>query len=93
MYAASLIKKSCYWLKQVLVDLIDTQFEDNEDGGVGMIEARTEDNKLQRIFFTKEPYYVMNIIASLITLDELEGANTRKHFIDRSRMKETNQFT
>ena len=41
----------------------------------------------------KEPDYVINTMVSWTTLDELEGANTRKHFIDRSRMKETNQFT
>ena len=54
---------------------------------------RTEDNKLFKIFCMKEMDYVMNIVASWITLDELEGARTRKYFTDSSGTKETNQFT
>ena len=38
-----------------------------------MIEVRTEDNKLFQIFFMEEPYYLMKIMASWMTLDELEG--------------------
>ena len=30
----------------------------------------------------KESYYVMNIISCWVTLDYLEGAKTRKYFID-----------
>ena len=45
------------------------------------------------MFFMKEPYYLMKIVASWMTLDELEGARTRRYFIDISGTKETNQFT
>ena len=31
----------------------------------------------------KEPDYLMKIMASWMTLDELEGARTRRHFVDR----------
>ena len=58
-----------------------------------MIEARTRYNKPFRIFCMKEPDYVMNIMVSWMTLDELEGAKTRRYFIDRSGTKETKQFT
>ena len=58
-------------------DLIDTHFEDKEFGDVVMIEARTEDNKLLKVFLIKEPDYVVKIMASLMALDELEGARTR----------------
>ena len=58
-----------------------------------MIEARTEVNKLFRIFCMKYPDYVMNIVASWITLDELEGARTRRYFIESSGTNDTKQFT
>ena len=41
----------------------------------------------------KEPDYVMKILASWITLDELYGARTRRDFIESSGTKETKQFT
>ena len=41
----------------------------------------------------KESDYVMKIMASWITLDELSGARKRKYFIDISGTKETKQFT
>ena len=34
----------------------------------------------------------MKMMESSMTHDELEGANTRKYFIDRSGTKETKQF-
>ena len=34
VYAAALIKKRRYWPKGVLGDLVDTHFEDKEDGDV-----------------------------------------------------------
>ena len=52
-YAAALINNWCCCSKGVSDDLIDTKFEDKEVNDVGMIEARTEDNKLFKIFFMK----------------------------------------
>ena len=46
-----------------------------------MIEAITQDNKLFQIFFMKDTDYVINIMESWTTLDELEGAKTGKDFI------------
>ena len=57
------------------------------------MKTRTEDNKLFKIFCMKDPDYVMKIISSWMTLDELEGASTRRDFIDSSGTKETKQFT
>ena len=56
-----------------------------------MIEAKTEDNKLGNLFF-KEPDYVIKLMASWMTLDDLVGARTRRDFIDRFGTKETKQF-
>ena len=47
---------------------------------------------LFKIFCMKEPYYVMKIMVSWMTLDELEGGRTRIYFIDRSGTKDTKQF-
>ena len=68
-----MIKKWYYWPKEVPGDLIDTHFEDNKVGGVVMIEERIEDDKFFRIFCMKYPYYVMKIVASWMTLGELEA--------------------
>ena len=64
VYVLDLIKKGRYWPKGVPGDLIDTHFEDKEVGGFGIIEARTEGNKLFKIFCMKKPDYVMNIMES-----------------------------
>ena len=93
VYVEALIKKWRYWPKGVPGDLIDTHFEDKESGDVEMIQARTEDNKLSKIFCMKQPYYVMKMMAGWMTLDELEGAITRRDFIYSSVTKETKQFT
>ena len=50
VYAESLIKQQHYWTKGVPGNLIDTHFEDKEVYDVGMIEARTKDNKLFKLF-------------------------------------------
>ena len=58
-----------------------------------MIEDRTEDNKLFKIFCMKYPDYLMKIIAIWKTLYELEGTRTGRYFIDISKMKEMEQIT
>ena len=58
-----------------------------------MIESIIEDNKLFKIFCMKDPDYVMKIMASWMTLDGLEGARTRRYFIDINGTKETKHFT
>ena len=52
-----------------------------------MIVERTEDNKLFKIFCIKDPDYVMKIMTSWMTLDELEGAKTIINFIYSSGTK------
>ena len=49
-----------------------------EVGDVEMIMAANEEGKPFKIFCFKEPDYVMNIMASWMTLDELEGANSKR---------------
>ena len=73
--------------------MIDTLFEYKEVGDVGMIEAMTGDNKLFKIFCIKEPDYVMKIMVSWRTLDELEGETTRRDCIYNSGKKDMKQFT
>ena len=59
-------------------------------GDVIIIEAITEDHKLFIVFCVKDTYYLMKIMASWMTIDALEGAKTRRDFIYRSGMKDTN---
>ena len=58
-----------------------------------MIEGRSEDNKLFKMFSMNDLDYVMKILASWMTLDELEGARKRTYFIESSRKKDTKKFT
>ena len=92
VYKAALIKKRHYWPKGVPDDLIDINFEYKKVGDVGMIEARTEENKYFEIFCMKDRDYVTKIMASWVTLDELEGENKIRYFIDSSVTKEMKQF-
>ena len=50
-----------------------TAFADKEVGDVDMLEDSTEGGKIFHIFCFKENDYVMKIVASWMTLDELEG--------------------
>ena len=86
VYVRDLTKKRHYWPKGVSGDFIDTHFQGKEVGDVGMLEAINQDNNSFQIFCMKEPDYVMNIMVSWMTLRELEGAKTRRDFIDSSGM-------
>ena len=51
-----------------------------------MLEAITEEGtkvKAFNIFCFKEPEYVMNIMATWMTLEELDGADTRREYKGR----------
>ena len=50
VYVGSLIKKRCYWLKEVPGDLIDTHFKDKEVRDDGMLDSIIQYNKLLIIF-------------------------------------------
>ena len=58
-----------------------------------MIEARTEDNKLFKIFCVKQTDYLMKMMVSWMKFYELEGAKKRRDFIDSSGMKQTKLVT
>ena len=73
VYVGALIKKRRYWPKSVAGDLIEQNFAYKEVGGVDMLEASTEDGKPFRVFFLKYPEYVMKVMASWMTLDDLGG--------------------
>ena len=80
VYAAALIKKRKYWPKGVRGDAIDEYFAEKDVTHVDMLEAITEEGpegKAFKIFF-KEPEYVMKIMATWMTLEELDRADTRR---------------
>ena len=52
-----------------------------------MLAAKTQDNNPFQIFCMKDPYYVVNVMASWMTLDELEGTKTRRDLIYSSGTK------
>jgi hypothetical protein len=84
VYGGALIKKRRYWPKSVPGDLIDRHFADKEVGDYDMLETTTEEGKPFKIFCFKEPDYVMKIMASWMTLNELEGAQTKRDYKDAS---------
>ena len=69
-YAGSLIKKRYYRTKVFTGNLIDTHFKYKEVSDIDVIEARTQENKSFQIICTKEPDYLINIMASCMTLDD-----------------------
>ena len=80
VYAGALIKKHKYWPKGVPgAPAIDRHFANKEVGDVDMVEVMTEEGpqgKPFKIFCFKEPDYIMKIMATWMTLDELPEANT-----------------
>ena len=81
VYDRSLIKKQRSLTKGNSGELIETHFQDKEVSDVRIIEKITQDNKYFRIFCMKDPYSVMNIMATWITINELESENRRRNFI------------
>ena len=86
VYADELINKRKYWPKGVPGDAIDKYFADKDVTHVDMLEAINEEGtegKAYKIFCSKEPEYVMKIMATWMTLEELDGADTRREYKGR----------
>ena len=86
VYAAALIKKWKYWPKGVPGDAIDKYFSDKDVTHVDMLEAITvegPEGKAFKIFCFKDPEYVMQIMATWMTLEELDGSDTRQEYKGR----------
>ena len=86
VYAAALIKKRKYWPKGVPGDAIVEYFADKDVTHVDMLEAITEEGpkgKAFKIFCFKEPEYVVKIMATWMTLEELDGSDTRQEYKGR----------
>ena len=84
--AAALTKKRKYWPKGLPGDTIDEYFTNKDINHVDILESITEDGpegKTFKIFCFKEPEYVMKIMATWITLEELDGADTRWEYKGR----------
>ena len=73
VYAGDLIKKCRFWPKGVPGNLVGRNFAYKEVGGVDILEDATEDGRPFHIFCSKKPDYIMKIMASWMTLDDLEG--------------------
>ena len=81
VYTAALIKKQKYWPKGVPGDAIDEYFANKDVTHVDILEAITEEGpegKAFKIFCFKYPEYVMKIMATWMTLEELGGEDTRR---------------
>ena len=65
MFWGALIKKRRYWPKGVPGALIDEHFENIEVGDVDMVIAATEEGNPFKIYFFKEPDYIMKIMGRL----------------------------
>ena len=83
LYVGALIKKRRYYSKNATGDPIERIFVYKDVGGVVMLGAATEVGKTLCIFFFKDPDYVMNIMSSWMTLDELEGFNMKRNYKGR----------
>ena len=70
-YGGTLIKKRRYWPNNVPDDDIDKHFEGKEVGSVDFLEMKTDEGKSFKIHCSKEPDYVMKLVASWMTLNDL----------------------
>ena len=73
-----MIKKRQYWPSNVPGDDIENHFEGEELGAVEFLETNTDEGKAVKIHCIMEPDYVMKLMASWITLNDLEGANSKR---------------
>ena len=84
-YADALIKKRKHWPKGVTGDDIEQYFTDKDVNHVDILEAITEEGPEGKAFtiFFKEPEYFMKIMATWMTLEELNVADTRREYKGR----------
>ena len=81
VYASALTRKRKYRPKGITGDAIDEYFSDKDVNHVDMLEAITEEGpegKAFKIFCFKDLEYVMKIMATCMTLEDLDGAYTRR---------------
>ena len=90
VYGAPLINKKKYWPKGVPGAAIDAHFEDKDANHCGMLEASIDGLPFQ-VMFMKETKYVMKIMCKCMTLDDIEGRQTRKDYLVNS-FKTTKTF-
>ena len=61
-------------------DFFNRHFAEKEVGGVYMLEDATEDNNTLCILCFKDTDYIMKVMASQMTFNELEEANTKQKY-------------
>ena len=49
-------------------------------GAANCLDTKTDEGKTFKIHSMKEPYYVMKLMSSWMTLNNLEGANTKRYW-------------
>ena len=64
MYGGVLTNKRRYWPNNVPVDDIFKKFEGKEVGVIDCLEMKTDEGKVFKIHYTKEPYYVIKLMVS-----------------------------
>ena len=89
LFGSAIIKKRRYWLANIKGNAIDSHFSQNEVGSVDAIN-NVEGGLDYRVFFMKDPYYVMNIMTTYGILETTDN-RTRGKF-KRSGVMETKQF-
>ena len=77
VFVAALIKKRRYWPANIKVDAIDSRFASKEVVNVDTVK-QVEDGVAYHVFFMKEPYYVMNLMAAYGTLDLTDKRTQKK---------------
>ena len=93
VYYVTIIMKCWYWPKSVPGDLDDQNFAYKEVGDVEMFGDATEHGRLFRIFCFKYPDYAMKIMALCLTIDDMEGVNTKHNWNGRDGESQVKIFT
>ena len=80
VYEGAFIKKRRYWPNNVPGNDIDKKFEGKEVGEADCLETNTDKCKVFNIHHMKELDYVMELMASWMTLNDLEGESNKSYW-------------
>ena len=83
LYAGALIKKRRYWPKYIKGDEIKKHFDNKPIGTADAWKGELEGVPFH-VFAMKEPDYVMSIMATYGTLNEMDDGETKRHYVDEN---------
>lgn len=91
VFGAALIKKRRYWPKHIDGDAIQRHFADKDVGDADVWRGKLDGIPF-RIYCMKEPDYIMSLMSSYGTLDEIEDGMTQRDYVGTNGQKQRKTF-